>query len=391
MNVQIEPIPEGLGTPDGPTSYFDRWSEQKIEEQIEARKTLVRQVFDEAGTEYDMSNVTSLKGDSAAKLKQVRELNNDLDRLKAARLVPLPVNLKRSQAESGTGGSFHAAIQKAGWHPDTKSRVQVPADAVLFKALTVTGDIEDYAPRTVRSTVLGYDRRYLYPALRQVGVSPTDTSVSYIQQTARTLAATGDMIRAIDATSAKPESAMTVELATADLKQVAHRVSGIPNVAVRQPSFRTVIESDLRLGLSEALDAMVDTAITAASVPNASTGVGIAAKIRAAMTAVQAAGYSPDTVALSPLEAEQLDVALLATFNSTGTSPLWGLRPRISKALDFAIVFDSTAFATLYAGPVEFASFEENDGATNSTLVRAELNAVAVVDREDAACEVWQS
>jgi hypothetical protein len=47
-------------------------------------------------------------------------------------------------------------------------------------------------------------------------------------------------------------------------------------------------------------------------------------------------------------------------------SPLFGLRPRISKALALAIVFDSRAFASLHAGPVEFSSHEENSGKTNS-------------------------
>ena len=39
----------------------------------------------------------------------------------------------------------------------------------------------------------------------------------------------------------------------------------------------------------------------------------------------------------------------------------------------------------MHASPVELASFEENDGATNSQLVRAELNAITTVDQVDAA------
>ena len=110
------------------------------------------------------------------------------------------------------------------------------------------------------------------------------------------------------------------------------------------------------------------------------------------MGEVEDAGYSPDTVALSPSEAVALDLILLETNNSTGVGPLFGLRPRISKAfLSLAVVFDSRAFASLHAGPVKFSSHEENDGASNSQLFRAELNAVAVVDREDAGCEVWGS
>ena len=288
------------------------------------------------------------------------------------------------------GGSFYEAIVKAGWDPVTRHRVQIPAEAALFKAVTTTGDIEDYYARTVPSTALGADRRYLYPALRQVRVSASDTSVQYLNQSARTLATPANMIRAIDAVTDKPETALTVELASADLKQVAHVVSGVPKIVARQRPFRDLIEGDLRLGLSEALDDMVDDAITAATIPMAA-GVGIAEKIRYAMAEVEAAGYAPDTVGLSPDEAVELDLLLLETNNSTGVGPLFGLRPRISKALALAVVFDSRAFASLHAGPLEFSSHEENAGKTNSQLFRAELNAVAVVDREAAGCEVWAS
>jgi hypothetical protein len=168
-------------------------------------------------------------------------------------------------------------------------------------------------------------------------------------------------------------------------------VSGVPNIVAKQRPFRDLIEGDLRLGLSEALDAMVNDAITAATIPMAGAGANIGEKIAYAKGEVEDAGYNPDTVVLSPAEGVALDLLLLETLNSTGTSPLFGLRPRISKSVLLAIVFDSKAFATLHAGPVEFASFEENDGASNSQLFRAELNAVAVVDREDVACEVWGS
>jgi hypothetical protein len=76
---------------------------------------------------------------------------------------------------------------------------------------------------------------------------------------------------------------------------------------------------------------------------------------------------------------------------SLRSDPLFGLRPRIRSALSLGIVFDSRAFATLHAKPAQFSAFEENDGATNSRLFRAELDAVAVVDREDAGCELWGS
>lgn len=382
----LTPLPEDLD---------DVWFQHgQVRELMQERSDLLGQILEEAGPDRDMSKVTVIGGTLEQKVDVIQKLDRELNALH--KRMPQPHPGHYTGGPTSGEGSFAHAIRKAGWDPVTKPRVTVPAASGLFlpglsAAVTTSGDIEDYYPRRVSVPGLGADPRYLYPALNQVGLSPTDTSVAYVRETSRTLAATGDMTRAIDATSTKPESALTVELANADLKQVAHKVSGIPNIVARQRGIAQVIENDLRLGLSEALDAMVSSAITAATIPMGSAGTDIAQKIRYAMAEVEAAGYSPDTVALSPEEAVALDLILLETNNSTGTGPLFGLRPRVSKALTLAIVFDSTAFATLYASPIEVASFEENDGATNSTLMRAELNAVAVIDREAAACEVWGS
>lgn len=379
MKITIEPLPDDLND----STYLDvRWSEA----QIAARRERAGEITAK-GLEY----VTP------AETRELKRLNDEMDVL--ARHVPAGIEHIHDRARglgAGPGGSstFYAAIMKAGFHPVTRHKVEVPADAALFKAgkaVTVTGDVGDYFPRSVGVPGLGNDSRYIYPALMQAQLNRLDTSVQYLRQTARTLAATGDMIRTIDQTTAKPESALTVELASTDLKQVAHKVSGVANIVALQPQFRSLIEGELRLGLSEALDAMTNSAITAAAVPMASAGADIAEKIAYAKAAVADAGYNPDTVALSPTEATELDLLNLTLNNSTGTGPLFGLKPRVSKALTLAIVFDSTAFASLYTSPVEFAAFEENDGSTNSSLFRAELNATCVVHRADAACEVWGS
>jgi hypothetical protein len=107
--------------------------------------------------------------------------------------------------------------------------------------------------------------------------------------------------------------------------------------------------------------------------------------VRRAITVVEAAGFSPNVVALNPADAEALDLELLALMNSTDTLPNWGLQVRVGKSVTTGFVFSSSDFATLHASPIEIASFEENDGGTNSQLVRAELNSIATVDQVDAA------
>jgi hypothetical protein len=54
-------------------------------------------------------------------------------------------------------------------------------------------------------------------------------------------------------------------------------------------------------------------------------------------------------------------------------------------------VADSQAFGKLYVGPVALATFEENAGKTNSSLVRFEGNAVFGVERQNAAVRIAAS
>ncbi len=208
-----------------------------------------------------------------------------------------------------------------------------------------------------------------------------------MQETARALASTASMIRAIDATSNKPESAVTVALVHTPLKQVATVISGIPNIVWRQqePRIGDLLDGELRLALSEALDAQAVAAVAAATLTAGGTGSTLAARVRRAMTVVEAAGFQPDTVALSPADAEALDLELLATLNSSNTLPNWGLNVRIGKHVTTGFVFDSTAFATVHASPIELQAFEENAGKSNTTLLRAELNAETTIDQASAA------
>jgi hypothetical protein len=67
------------------------------------------------------------------------------------------------------------------------------------------------------------------------------------------------------------------------------------------------------------------------------------------------------------------------------------LNVRVSKTVAAPIVVDAAAFGKLYASPVSLATFEENAGKTNSSLVRMELHAVFGVERQDAAIRIAAS
>ena len=275
--------------------------------------------------------------------------------------------------------SMWDAMSKQGFKLGSNPRVTVPA-GVLWAAVTSPTDTLAPADRA-RVAMMGKYERYVFPALLSDPLSPLATAVDWARQSVRALATTASMRRTIAATSTKPESAFTVVLVHSALEQIAHKIAGIPNIVFRNPSIRQVIDSELRLGLAEALDAQAIAIINAAGMAVGGTGANLAIRIRKAVTTVQAAGFQPDTVALSPADAEALDLLLLDVLNSSNTLPNWKLNVRVGKSVTTGFVFDSSAFATVHASPIDVAAFEENAGATNSQLARGEFNAITTVEQ----------
>jgi hypothetical protein len=121
--------------------------------------------------------------------------------------------------------------------------------------------------------------------------------------------------------------------------------------------------------------------------------------IRKAMTTLYAAGYNPDTLILTPAASEALD-----TLRTSGSEKAWvfgagrfapgdlfGMNVRVSKTIPAPAVTDAQAFGKMYTSPVSLATFEENAGKTNSSLVRMELHAAFGVERLEAAVRIAAS
>jgi phage head maturation protease len=276
---------------------------------------------------------------------------------------------------------------------------EIPWSAYEKRAVTWTPSI-DLLNQTDRQGVpLGFDARYVWTVLPRVGVDASVTSVQVLQQSARSLATAANVVRSIDATSNKPESGSTVNLITVPLKQVATVQSGIPNVVLEQAAINTVIENDLRLAVNEGMDKIVNDTLAASGFQAPGTD-NLVASVRKAMTTLLGAGYAPDTLVLTPAASETLD--LLVSGISGGTADyvfqpgqpapgIWGLRRVISKVIAAPVVLDSNAYGRLYASPARLARFEENDGKTNTSLVRLELHAAAGVERQSAAVRIATS
>jgi hypothetical protein len=185
---------------------------------------------------------------------------------------------------------------------------------------------------------LGYDQRYAYQSLPSVGVDPGVTSVSILTQTARTLAAPANVIRAIDAVTAKPETTETLTVSVTPLKQLASVVSDIPNVFIENAQVGSIIENDLKLALTDALDDLLRQAVAASGFQAPGTDP-LLISIRKAMSTVMLSGYAPNTLILRPADAETLDTLrtsgseLMYVFAAGNFAPseIFGLKRYISK------------------------------------------------------------
>jgi len=93
---------------------------------------------------------------------------------------------------------------------------------------------------------------------------------------------------------------------TTALKQVVSIYTNVPNIQLEQPAFNTVIEQDLTLAINDGLDKLVLDYIATAGFHAPGTDQ-LLVSIRKAMTTIMAAGYSPDTLLLTPANAEALD------------------------------------------------------------------------------------
>ncbi len=294
-------------------------------------------------------------------------------------------------------GGLADEFRAAGFPGETAT---IPWQAFEDRAVTWSGSVDLIAKARSNAAGLGNDTRYAWPAFARVAVDEGVTSVDVFTQTARSLATATNVVRAVDATTNKPETGSTLSIVTTSMKQVATVQSGIPNVYLESLAFGTIVEQDLRLALNDGLDKLVLDAIAGSGFQAPGTDP-LLVSIRKAMTTIAGNGYNADTLILSPANAEALDVLVSGisggtndfVFGAGSFAPgtIFGLNKRISKTIPAATVVDSTALGKLYASRVSLARFEENAGKTNTSLVRLETHAVFGVERQNAAVRIAAS
>jgi hypothetical protein len=285
-----------------------------------------------------------------------------------------------SEPGGAIGGAF-GAIQAAGWELGGPS-VTIPYGAVLIS------EAGDAAPlREVGIVPQGVDTRRLYPAIPDTRPLNGATRVDELVSTGRSLADPQDMQLAIDATSEKPVTSSGATLETFEPKMIATVTDPQPNALVGLPAFRDLVNTDMATAYSDSLDDYVVSTIVNAAAATPDVGVDLFECLRKAVTAIQDEGFNPTLAAVSPENAEELDLTrgnnndqfiLPPSPRSSGFTPLWSLSVRIVKGLTDPIVMDPSV-VRLYLDPVTFAADPFSGFSTNQTRFRFEGPAVCVV------------
>jgi hypothetical protein len=341
------------------------------------------------------------RGQVESRIKQINEYKASLADIERNEEISRALGLSDAEigASGGQGnaapGSLFGAVKAAGWDRKTNNAVIVPSTGVALATghkegsfSGTVGEDPDFAPATRRDgPLLGADGRFAYPAVRTQPVDAGTTSVPGFRQVSRNLGDISQGDRAIDDTSTKPEVSTEAEVYSVPMRQFAFIQSGTPNVLLESSTFRSYMDTDLRLAYSEVVDANVLNAISAAS-PDLATGINLLEAILYGAESIASDGYAADLLLLTPQNA--LDLALL---RQPGTDDyvagrmdvlLGGLEKRICKNASDPFLMDRSAAGVLYLSPTAFASFEENAGSTNSTTLRLESHGAFNVERSDA-------
>lgn len=251
----------------------------------------------------------------------------------------------------------------------------------------------------VQGGPLPVDSAYAWPTLQRVPVDSAATSVQVLVHLSEAVA-TG-VVRDINATTNKAEVTSTIDLQTIALRGVAAVESGIPNIVLEQPAINTIIENDLRTAICEGLDGLVADSLAASGFLAPGAGDNPLVSYRKAVTALAAAGFSADTLLLTPQASEAIDVMTTGVSGGAadfvfaagafGPDRIFNMRRVVSKAIPSPIVLDAKAFGKLYASPARLSVHEMDFGRTNSSLVRLELSAACGVERQQAAVRIASS
>jgi len=115
---------------------------KELREQQDAKREEIKNIFDEAGPDRDMSKVKSIEGDTAAKVEHIRKINDELDEL-AKKASPLEEELSvltRADRELKERERL-AELQPHPGHPDPEAKGGRQAPVKTLGEMFVEGEV----------------------------------------------------------------------------------------------------------------------------------------------------------------------------------------------------------------------------------------------------------
>ena len=387
----------------------DRWEDEvrHVEQIAELRDVSVvsAPAYPAAAVEYRSAPTNTEEEPKVEAEEKVEERATDSSEKQEeteARVVsePEPI-LQVEDRDFGSGQSLFAEFRSAGFPDQAASMSWDQFRNIENRAVTYSGTIDSLGRQPVSGGPYGYDQRYLWNQLPNVAVTAGVTSVEVFQQTSRTLVAGTAALRPIAGTANKAEVASTLNVTTVGLQGVAGVESGVPNVYLERTELASVVEQDLNYQVYDGLDSLFVTAVASSGFQAPDTGSANLTSIRKAVTTLTASGYNPNLIALTPANAESIDLLVSGLTGGTADfvfgagqfapGQLFGMPTVVSKGIAASVVADTSAHGKLYVSPINLARFEENAGKTNTSLVRLECHAAYGTERTAAAVRIAAS
>jgi hypothetical protein len=195
--------------------------------------------------------------------------------------------------------------------------------------------------------------------------------------------------------SAKPNLELAPDKIDVSLDMVAVWTQATRQAHEDIAMMRSLIDTELTRSVLRKFEELAVTAITAASLPTADVpadGGTLQGAIRMGVATVQAAGWTPNAVAINPADAAGIDIGALSLPNSSDN--FWGLRvvpvPGLTAGTaivgDFsngAVTFERTAGVSVFLTDSHADTF-----VSNIMTILAETRRKTVVQRADAFAKV---
>lgn len=402
-------------------------------ERLDAKRAQLAKVFEEAGPNLDMSLVKSIDGDSAAKVKYIRDTNSEIEdlagkyeELKSVHDIAGKIREERERqaGESGRGekgSDGREQRRERGGERKTVGDLFIESKAfkgrqgssgpeanldIELKTLFETGN--GWAPETTRTgRIVEYATRPIQVTDLIPANTTTQAAVVYMEETtfvnnAAETAEGGQF----------PESALKLTEQTAPVRKIATWLPMTDEQLEDEPQARGYINNRLPFMLRQRLDGQI--LVGNGTAPNLTgflnvSGIQTQAKgadpvpdaVYKAMTKVKVTGRAfPNAVIFHPNDWQ--DVRLLRTSDGiyvwgspseVGPATIWGLRVVESDAIteNTGLVGDYQNFTELVTRrgiDVQITNAHADFFINGKQAVRADTRVALVVYRPSALCTV---